>query len=55
MSGPSRHRLPLLWLGQLLSGVGDRLHVVALMWIAIEAVGERAGFVAAADLPRSSS
>ncbi len=41
-------KLALLWLGQLLSGIGDRLHLVALMWIAVEAVGERAGFVAAA-------
>lgn len=45
--GP-RGRVALLWAGQLLSGIGDRLHVVALMWIAVEAVGERAGFVAAA-------
>lgn len=40
--------MALLWAGQLLSGIGDRLHGVALMWIAVEAVGERAAFVALA-------
>ncbi|MBW2282716.1 MAG: MFS transporter [Deltaproteobacteria bacterium] len=48
MSSTSKRGLSLLWAGQLLSGIGDRLHAVALMWIAVEAVGERAGFVAAA-------
>ena len=32
----------------MLSAIGDRLHEVALMWIAVEAVGGEAGFVAAA-------
>jgi MFS family permease len=41
-----RH-LALLWSGQLLSALGDRLHEVALMWIAVEAVGGRAGLVVA--------
>jgi MFS family permease len=42
-----RH-LGLLWSGQMLSAIGDRLHEVALMWIAVEAVGGNAGLVAAA-------
>ncbi len=37
-----------LWLAQVLSGIGDVLHEIALMWIAVEAIGERAGLVAVA-------
>jgi MFS family permease len=49
-AGAVRAGRPLLtlWIGQLLSGLGDRLHVVALMWIAVDAVGARAGWVLAA-------
>ena len=42
-----RHFLRL-WLGQVTSGIGDQLHHVALVWIAVEAVGEQAGWVMAA-------
>ncbi len=38
----------LLWLGQLLSAVGDRLHSVALVWIAVQAASSGAGWVLAA-------
>ena len=38
----------LLWLGQLLSAVGDRLHSVALVWIAVQAASSDAGWVLAA-------
>ena len=44
---PTSH-LALLWAGQLLSAIGDQLHQVALMWIAVSAVGAGAGLVAAA-------
>ncbi len=37
-----------LWLGQVATGLGDQLHSVALVWIAVESVGERAGWVMAA-------
>ena len=40
--------LRLLWLGQMLSALGDRLHEIALMWIAVQAIGGRAGLVAVA-------
>lgn len=43
-----RRHFPRLWLGQVTSGIGDQLHHVALVWIAVEAVGERAGWVMAA-------
>ena len=38
----------LLWLGQLLSAIGDRLHSVALVWIAVQAASSGAGWVLAA-------
>jgi MFS family permease len=44
----AQRHLGLLWSGQMLSAIGDRLHEVALMWIAVEAVGGEAGLVAAA-------
>ncbi len=44
----SARPLTLLWLGQMLSAIGDVLHEIALMWIAVEAIGERAGLVALA-------
>jgi MFS family permease len=43
-----RPDIGLLWGGQLLSALGDRLHEMALMWIAVEAIGGSAGLVAAA-------
>ena len=43
-----RREIVRLWLGQLLSAVGDRLHEIALVWIAVDAVGEHAGWVIAA-------
>jgi MFS family permease len=47
-SRASTSHLALLWAGQLLSAIGDQLHQVALMWIAVSAVGAGAGLVAAA-------
>lgn len=43
-----RAHLIRLWIGQLFSAVGDQLHQVALVWIAVEAVGASAGLVVAA-------
>lgn len=43
-----RHHIVRLWLGQVATGLGDQLHSVALVWIAVESVGERAGWVIAA-------
>jgi MFS family permease len=43
-----RPEIGLLWGGQLLSALGDRLHEMALMWISVEALGGSAGLVAAA-------
>jgi len=37
--------LPYLWTGQLLSGVGDQLHQVAVVWIATQEVGGYAAWV----------
>jgi DHA3 family macrolide efflux protein-like MFS transporter len=39
--------IPRLWLGQIFSSVGDQLHQVALVWIAVEAIGASAGLVVA--------
>ena len=43
-----RRHIVRLWLGQVATGIGDQLHSVALLWIAVESVGERAGWVIAA-------
>lgn len=43
-----RRHILRLWLGQVATGLGDQLHSVALVWIAVESVGERAGWVMAA-------
>jgi len=43
-----RRHVVRLWLAQVASGLGDQLHQVALVWIAVEAVGQRAGWVLAA-------
>jgi MFS family permease len=43
-----RRHFARLWLGQVATALGDRLHEVALVWIAVESVGEQAGFVMAA-------
>lgn len=42
-----RRELLALWIGQLLSAIGDRMHEIALVWIAVGVVGERAGWVIA--------
>ncbi|MCP3987206.1 MAG: MFS transporter [bacterium] len=41
----NRPWLPFLWWGQLLSGVGDQLHQVAVVWIATQEVGGYAAWV----------
>jgi hypothetical protein len=43
-----RRHITALWFGQLSSAIGDRLHEIALVWIAVEAVGSGAGWVVAA-------
>ncbi len=43
-----RRHIVRLWLGQVATGLGDQLHSVALVWIAVESLGERAGWVMAA-------
>ena len=43
-----RRHIVRLWLGQVATGLGDQLYSVALVWIAVESVGERAGWVMAA-------
>lgn len=43
-----RRDFALLWLGNLASAIGDRLHAVALAWIAVEIAGSSAGYVLAA-------
>src|SRR5579883_3279020 len=40
----------LLWGGQALSAVGDEIYRVALIWLAVGLIGERAGYLAAAQL-----
>lgn len=43
-----RH-LAILWLSQVFSAVGDYFYEIAVIWIAIKAVGSGAGIVAAAE------
>lgn len=38
----------LLWVGQILSAVGDQFYLVAVLWLALDLVGHDAGFVSAA-------
>jgi MFS family permease len=38
----------MLWVSQVLSGIGDQLYMLAAMWIAVERFGNQAGYVAAA-------
>lgn len=38
-----------LWMGLVLSAIGDTLYSIAIVWIAMEAVGSAAGVVAAAQ------
>jgi MFS family permease len=40
----------ILWVGQILSALGDRLYGIALMWVATRVAGGHAGYVAAAQL-----
>src|SRR4051794_39671751 len=42
-----RH-LAILWVGQVLSALGDQLYDIAVLWIAVQLVGGAAGLVAAA-------
>ncbi|HVE12260.1 MAG TPA: MFS transporter, partial [Elusimicrobiota bacterium] len=45
-----RHRsIALLWGGQALSAIGDEIYRVALIWLAVHLIGERAGYLAAAQ------
>lgn len=37
-----------LWVGQVLSAVGDQLYSIAVIWISVKSAGPAAGFVAAA-------
>ena len=37
-----------LWYGQVISAIGDRLFEVAVVWLAVEEVGERAGLIVVA-------
>jgi MFS transporter, DHA3 family, macrolide efflux protein len=39
----------LLWLGQVLSAVGDQFYLVAVLWVALDLVGHDAGFISAAN------
>ena len=41
--------IAILWLSQVLSAMGDYLYDIAVMWIAVKAVGSGAGIVAAAE------
>src|SRR3954469_10308999 len=42
------HRpIALLWGGQVLSALGDEIYRIALIWLAIDLVGSRAGYVGA--------
>jgi MFS family permease len=43
----SRRPIALLWGGQVLSAIGDEIYRVALVWLAIELVGDRAGYLGA--------
>lgn len=45
-----RRAIALLWGGQALSAVGDEIYRVALIWLAVGLIGERAGYLAAAQL-----
>ena len=45
-----RRGIALLWGGQALSAVGDEIYRVALIWLAVGLIGERAGYLAAAQL-----
>src|SRR6266568_1233727 len=45
-------RLPhiaLLWVGQVLSAIGDYFFTIAVMWLAVKTSGSEAGYVAAAE------
>ncbi len=43
-----RHRyILLLWLGQVLSALGDRFFEIAVVWLSVQIVGSEAGFVLA--------
>ncbi|GIL39374.1 MFS transporter [Roseiterribacter gracilis] len=39
----------LLWLGQVLSAVGDQFYLVAVLWLALDLVGHDAGFISAVN------
>ncbi len=42
-----RPHLAILWAGQVLSAIGDVFYSIAIVWIAVQAVGSSAGVVAA--------
>src|SRR4051794_32860763 len=39
----------LLWLGQILSSIGDQFYLVAVLWLALDLVGHDAGFISAGN------
>ena len=41
--------IALLWMGQAASAIGDEIYRVALVWLAVSAIGEKAGYLAAAQ------
>jgi MFS family permease len=44
-----RRPIAVLWTSQVLSAIGDQLYAIAVLWIAVNVAGPRAGFVAAAQ------
>jgi hypothetical protein len=42
-----RKPIAMLWLGQVLSNVGDEIYNVALVWIAVSLIGNDAGYLSA--------
>ena len=45
----TQRRLFVLWIGQVLSSVGDQLFIVAAVWLAVQIAGSSASLVAAAN------
>jgi MFS transporter, DHA3 family, macrolide efflux protein len=45
----TQRRLFVLWIGQVLSAIGDQLFIVAAVWLAVQMAGRSAALVAAAN------
>src|SRR6185437_5140272 len=43
-----QRNLSTLWASQVLSAVGDQLHMIAVVWISVQMAGAKAGFVVSA-------